>query len=132
MKQGTKLAVGIKEDIVDFKRTLLDWELRGLFLFATIIIAIGVVFYMVVEGWDLITSLYFCVSTLTTVGYGDVHPTSDISRLFTTVYVLIGVGFILGFVNVVARQVNKPVVARLTQFDHERHTRREEEHKNEQ
>lgn len=117
MRTTKQLASGIKQGIVDFQRAFRDWELRGLLFFTSIILVAGTVFYMVVEGWDFVEALYFCVATLTTVGYGDLHPTNDLSRLFTVVYVLVGVGFILGFVNVVARQATKPVIARMTERD---------------
>jgi len=39
-------------------------------------------------------AFYFCVATLTTVGYGDMGPTSASTRLFTCVYVLVGISFI--------------------------------------
>ncbi|MCX6728341.1 MAG: potassium channel family protein [Candidatus Saccharibacteria bacterium] len=56
-----------------------------------IMIGIGTVAYHFMEGWSWITSLYFVVATLATVGYGDVHPTNDATRLFTVIYILIGV-----------------------------------------
>ncbi|MCX6747534.1 MAG: potassium channel family protein, partial [Candidatus Nomurabacteria bacterium] len=46
-------------------------------------ISIGTVGFHILEGWDLPTSFYFSVATLTTVGYGDLHPTYDLSRVFT-------------------------------------------------
>jgi hypothetical protein len=30
--------------------------------------------------------------TLTTIGYGDLHPTSDFTKLFTMFYSIIGIG----------------------------------------
>ena len=43
--------------------------------------------------------------TLATVGYGDFTPKTDAGKLFTVVYVLIGVGILLSFVTRVAGQV---------------------------
>jgi hypothetical protein len=57
-----------------------------------ILMAVGTVCYHYMEGWSWITSLYFVVATLTTVGYGDVHPTNDFTRLFTVFFILFGVG----------------------------------------
>jgi len=54
-------------------------------------VAIGTVSYHLMEHWSWISSFYFSVCTLTTVGYGDLVPTSDLSRLFTALYVLVGV-----------------------------------------
>ena len=55
------------------------------------LIAIGTIMYRFLEGWTWIQSFYFSVTTLSTVGYGDLHPTSDGSRLFTAFYILAGV-----------------------------------------
>ncbi len=62
-------------------------------------ISLGTVFYHFMEGWSWVDSLYFSVMTLTTVGYGDLSPSSDISKLFTIFYVLTGIGLIFGFMN---------------------------------
>ena len=55
------------------------------------LIVIGTVAYHLIEHWSWVTSFYFSVCTLTTVGYGDYYPTTELSRLFTAVYVLVGV-----------------------------------------
>ena len=55
------------------------------------LIAVGTVAYHYLEHWSWLTSFYFSVCTLTTVGYGDFYPTTDLSRLFTAIYVLVGV-----------------------------------------
>lgn len=33
-----------------------------------------------VEGWAFVDALYFCDVTILTIGFGDIHPTNDISR----------------------------------------------------
>lgn len=58
-------------------------------------LAIGTIFYHSFEHWTWIESFYFSVSSLTTVGYGDIHPTTDTSRLFTAFYLLVGVSIVL-------------------------------------
>ncbi len=55
------------------------------------LIIIGAMFYSLFEGWNYVDSLYFTVTTLTTIGYGDMAPTTTITKLFTVVYVLVGV-----------------------------------------
>lgn len=64
----------------------------------------GTVFYHFIENWGWIDSLYFSVITLTTVGYGDFTPTTQLSKIFTIVYVMIGISIMLGFINLVARR----------------------------
>jgi potassium channel subfamily K, other eukaryote len=51
--------------------------------------------------WTFVDSIYFSITTITTVGYGDLHPTTPLSRLFTSIFALvgvIGVGMALGVV----------------------------------
>jgi len=47
--------------------------------------------YMVIEGFGFVDALYMTVTTLTTVGFGEVHPLSDVGRLFTISLVAFGV-----------------------------------------
>jgi voltage-gated potassium channel len=72
---------------------------RYIALIGFIVLAIGIVFYRIVEGFSWINSLYFCVITLTTIGYGDIVPKTDIGKLFTTVYVIIGIGIFAAVIN---------------------------------
>lgn len=60
-----------------------------------ILIAIGTIVYHEMEQWSYIESFYFSVISLTTIGYGEIYPTTDASRLFTAIYVLVGVAAVL-------------------------------------
>jgi xanthine/uracil permease len=60
-----------------------------------ILIGFGTWAYEQIEGWTFGQSFYFSVATLTTVGYGDIHPTTDASRIFTAIYILVGVGIVI-------------------------------------
>jgi voltage-gated potassium channel len=82
-----------------------DPQFKSLTRLAMIAITSGTVFYWLVEDLRLVDSLYFSVVTLATVGYGDFTPESDAGKLFTVVYVLVGVGILLSFVTRVAGQV---------------------------
>jgi len=66
-------------------------------------VATGTIFYHVVEGWSWVDSFYFSVITLATVGYGDLHPTTDLSKLFTAAYIVMGLGIIASAINIIAK-----------------------------
>ena len=63
----------------------------------------GTLFYWRVEGWSVLDSIYFSVITLTTVGYGDLAPTTAAGKVFTILYGFAGIGIILSFVYIVAK-----------------------------
>lgn len=84
--------------IFDF---LQDAEYRELLLTTGVVLGIGSVAYHYIEGWSWINSLYFSVITLTTIGYGDFSPTTDAGKLFTILYIIIGIGIILNFIHTV-------------------------------
>ena len=84
-----------------------DPEFEVLVTLAAITLASGTLFYHGFEGWGWLDSLYFSVTTLTTVGYGDFYPHSQIGKIFTIVYIFVGVGVLLGFINALAHHTVK-------------------------
>ncbi|HWE60102.1 MAG TPA: potassium channel protein, partial [Chloroflexota bacterium] len=52
----------------------------------------GTAGYMILEGWSLLDALYMTITTLATVGYGEVHPLHTAGRIFTLIFIIIGVG----------------------------------------
>lgn len=59
-----------------------------------LILLIGTIFYHFYEGFTWIDSFYFTAVTITTVGYGDLHPTHDLSKIFTVFLAFSGIGLV--------------------------------------
>ena len=55
---------------------------------------VGTLGYVLIEGWSLADAAYMTVTTVATVGYGELHPLSHAGRLFTIALILLGVGSI--------------------------------------
>ncbi|GAA4497500.1 potassium channel protein [Hymenobacter ginsengisoli] len=61
------------------------WLALGLLVFS---FAVGVGGFMGIEHYPLLDAFYMTVITASTVGFGEVHPLSDMGRLFTSFYIL--------------------------------------------
>jgi hypothetical protein len=77
------------------REVLRDPETRALPFLAAALLLVGTAFYSLAEGWSVVESFYFSVVALTTVGFGDLTPSSDLTRAFTAVFILVGVGVFL-------------------------------------
>ncbi len=55
----------------------------------------GTVFYYYAEGWTPVDAFYFTSVTLSTIGYGDLHPTKTVSKVFTSFFAIAGVAITL-------------------------------------
>jgi voltage-gated potassium channel len=62
-------------------------------------------FYLIEKNWSLADSLYVTVQTLTTVGYGDMPPTSGTGRLFAVLVMLVGAGGVALAVSTIVQSV---------------------------
>ena len=81
--------LGKEVDIV-YRRRLIFVSLLFLILVFT-----GTKFYHNFEKWSYFDSLYFTITTLTTVGYGDLTPRTYSGRLFTIFYMVFGISLAL-------------------------------------
>ena len=91
------------------------WQQRGVQIvgsLALLAVATGTIVYRWLEGWGWVDSLYFSVVTLTTVGYGDLSPTSSGSKLFTVFYIIFGISLFGAFVNNLVKQRAKRAARR--------------------
>jgi hypothetical protein len=96
------LLVVFREFVRAIRYAVRSPEAQALVATTALVLAGGTLFYMLVEGWSAVDALYFSVVTLATIGYGDLTPTTDLSKLFTVVYVLIGIGLVASTVATLA------------------------------
>lgn len=75
-----------------------DQEFRVLLGILFTLLLSAVVFYVSVERWSIIDALYFSVMTISTIGYGDLVPTTALSKLFTIMFALLGIGVFVAIV----------------------------------
>lgn len=73
------------------KRFSLLPELFIIFLLLIVLWGVGVIFYFAVEHMEVIDAIYLSAMTLTTVGYGDFTPQTELGKLFTSAYAFIGI-----------------------------------------
>jgi len=81
-----------------------DPETKALPFVAAALVLTGTIFYWRFEDWTIVEALYFSVVTLTTVGYGDLHPTTPGTEIFTIFYILTGIGVFVALLASVAQQ----------------------------
>lgn len=77
------------------------------------LIVVGTVGYRLLEDWSWVDALYFSAVAVTTVGFGDLTPTSDAAKLFTVAYIFTGVGLVAAYISARtekrgAKRVNRP------------------------
>ncbi|MFA6090749.1 MAG: potassium channel family protein [Candidatus Gracilibacteria bacterium] len=58
--------------------------------FIIILLSAGTFIFHFVEGWRYLDSFYFTISTMAAVGLGDFAPRTDIGKLLTTFYMIVG------------------------------------------
>lgn len=81
-----------QKEIVDEFRNALQFSLTHCLVAIFVYLMIAVLAYsFVFESWSIIDSMYFAVVSFTTIGFGDIVPTTDASRMFTAFFALSGV-----------------------------------------
>lgn len=100
------------------KSMLRDPHGRVILLWAIAQILVGTLVFRWLEGWSVVDALYFSVVTLATVGFGDLHPTSDAAKLFTVLYILMGLGVIAAFISEITKH-REAVIEQVTTHGHQ-------------
>ncbi len=89
----TNLSFSLQEDVIDHSILFKSIEGKKKLLFSvTLLLVVGTMGYMVIEGWSWLDSLYMVIITITTIGYGEVGgPMSSVGRIFTMGLIMVGV-----------------------------------------
>jgi voltage-gated potassium channel len=70
-------------------------NLRHIGALLLLVMAVGTAGYHFIEGWPWFDGFYMVVTTLTTIGYQEVHPLSHAGRVFNVFVILSGVSLLL-------------------------------------
>src|SRR5215472_2535001 len=70
-------------------------NLRTIGLLLVVVVASATLGFHLIEGWSWFDGFYMVVTTLTTIGYQEVHPLSHAGRVFNVFVILSGVSLVL-------------------------------------
>jgi len=91
-------------------QTLTTAFLGAIFVFG------GALVYAFLEPWTYFESVYFTIITLTSIGFGDYLPSHGASRVFTMVFVILGLGTVSAAIKMAmaaCESQTEPLVAKL-------------------
>ncbi|RLI04992.1 hypothetical protein DRO26_03550 [Candidatus Bathyarchaeota archaeon] len=69
------------------------------------VIGIGVVGYSYLLNLSLIDAFYFTIVTISTVGYGEIYPTTPASKIFTSALIIVGIGVLAVALETVTEEI---------------------------
>ena len=69
-------------------------KLKFIFVVFALLLILGTLGYMILLKVSLVDALYMTVITISTVGFGEVGTTSDLSELFSIIMIFLGVGVV--------------------------------------
>ncbi|OMF29414.1 transporter [Paenibacillus sp. FSL H8-0548] len=75
---------------------------QAIFVLVLVILLSGTIFYVKQEGLSIIDALYFCVTTLSTVGHPTFEPQTSLGKVFTMLYIIVGTGLFLAMIGHIA------------------------------
>ena len=67
------------------------------------ILLVGTAGFHWIEGWPWFDGLYITLTTLTTIGYQELHPLSPAGRLFNTFRIIVGVSSLFFLIGEIGR-----------------------------
>ena len=81
------------------KAELRDHAYKFALASAVLLLATATIVYRIAEDWSWVDSFYFSAIAVTTVGFGDLSPTTDFTKLFTVFYIFLGISLLGSVLN---------------------------------
>lgn len=97
------LLIATKKLFTSFSFILKKDDTKALFFLMATTLMSGTIFYSTVEKFSILDALYLSFMTLTTIGYGDLHPITAMGKIFTMIYATVGLGIMAMFISVIAK-----------------------------
>ena len=76
----------------------MKFRLKIYFAIFIVLLAVGSIGFMLFENMSFTNAIYFSIVTMATVGYGDIHPQTEIGKILTIIIIVGGVGTFLSVV----------------------------------
>ncbi|HUQ91006.1 MAG TPA: potassium channel protein [Bryobacteraceae bacterium] len=80
-------------------------RIRLICISISVVLATGTLGFHFLENYPWLDAFYMTLTTITTVGYGEIHPLSQRGRFFNSLLILFGVGIMLQSISVIAQAV---------------------------
>ncbi len=71
------------------------YNLKLLAILLVLLVIVGIAGFHFIEGWTYFDGFYMVLTTITSIGYGEIHPLSHAGRLFNSFVIITGVGLVL-------------------------------------
>jgi voltage-gated potassium channel len=84
------------------------------FVIVTISYAIA---FQVIEGKDILTSFYWTVITMATIGYGDITPETTVGKILAMLMAVTGIAIYTAFASIIVEYITERNIKRLQGFN---------------
>ena len=71
-------------------------RLRVYLTILLVVLIIGMIGLVTLEQFSLLDAFYFVIETVSTVGYGDLHPLTPAGKILVIAIIITGVGCFIG------------------------------------
>jgi len=69
-------------------------EFKNIIFVIALLFLFGSIGYSLIEGWDFLDSVYMTIITLSTTGFKEIKPMSDMGKIFTMALIVFGISIL--------------------------------------